>query len=448
MKSAELRRQADGSTSADPVEFEKPWKDSEQKFNLEQSRLRSRTRITHGRHTLFDFVLQAFNVYHGDELRLNVPGFFAGLRTPHLYVDSCSTSELHALEAALDVHLALDSDQEYWQSFKDLCQWRLKPPYELDSDAAAQLEALLEAKSVEELCTLVSSVDHLLQSPNPNKDYWEHALARTKAQLAKLRLEQFAQAALAKRQLNLEEASRSTVKVQPEDSPRLTAEEPAEGFLTPEEDEAHRAARRQEALNRQRQKYAEAQSALVTKSNPLLVNKSRLYNVMSSEKVTGESIEACADDLIALELAKKADGEVAFERIVELPKLVEEWHLKYKPRKPKYINRVKTGCEWTKHNQTHYDHSNPPPKVVQGYKFNIFYPNLVDKTKAPQFYLEPTDNNKTCIIRFHAGPPYEDIAFEIVNREWNFSDRHGFKCIFEKGILHLYFNFKRHRYKK
>ncbi|KAI3874416.1 hypothetical protein MKW92_012170 [Papaver armeniacum] len=26
---------------------------------------------------------------------------------------------------------------------------------------------------------------------------------------------------------------------------------------------------------------------------------------------------------------------------------------------------------WNKYNQTHYDHDNPPPKIVQGYKFNI-----------------------------------------------------------------------------
>ena len=29
------------------------------------------------------------------------------------------------------------------------------------------------------------------------------------------------------------------------------------------------------------------------------------------------------------------------------------------------------GYEWNKYNQTHYDHDNPPPKIVQGYKFNV-----------------------------------------------------------------------------
>lgn len=46
-----------------------------------------------------------------------------------------------------------------------------------------------------------------------------------------------------------------------------------------------------------------------------------------------------------------------------------------------------TGFEWNKYNQTHYDMDNPPPKIVQGYKFNIFYPDLIDKQSTPEFTL-------------------------------------------------------------
>lgn len=46
-----------------------------------------------------------------------------------------------------------------------------------------------------------------------------------------------------------------------------------------------------------------------------------------------------------------------------------------------------TGFEWNKYNQTHYDMDNPPPKIVQGYKFNIFYPDLIDKNSTPEFSL-------------------------------------------------------------
>jgi hypothetical protein len=124
------------------------------------------------------------------------------------------------------------------------------------------------------------------------------------------------------------------------------------------------------------------------------------------------------------------------------------WQDKYAPRKPRYFNRVKTGYDWNKYNQTHYDHENPPPKTVQGYKFNIFYPDLVDPTKTPQFFLEPADSDDFCILRFHAGPPYEDIAFKIINREWNRSRKRGFRCTFERGVLSLYVNFATHWYRR
>jgi len=117
------------------------------------------------------------------------------------------------------------------------------------------------------------------------------------------------------------------------------------------------------------------------------------------------------------------------------------WEDKYRPRKPRYFNRVHTGYEWNKYNQTHYEYvnefflsticiyvicsvDNPPPKVVQGYKFNIFYPDLIDKSKAPTYKIvkEP-GNDETVLLHFSAGPPYEDVAFRIVNREWEFSHK-------------------------
>jgi hypothetical protein len=155
------------------------------------------------------------------------------------------------------------------------------------------------------------------------------------------------------------------------------------------------------------------------------------------------------EEMMRFELEKKVESdEVEFQETVKMKPVLEEWMKKFKARKPKFFNRIKTGYDWNRYNLSHFDNTNPPPKIVQGYKFNIFYPYLIDKTKAPQFYLEPEENTETCIIRFHAGPPYEDIAFRIVNREWDFSDRNGFKCFFDKGILHLYFCFKRYRYKR
>lgn len=111
----------------------------------------------------------------------------------------------------------------------------------------------------------------------------------------------------------------------------------------------------------------------------------------------------------------------------------------------------RAGYEWNKYNQTHYDVDTPPPKSVNGYKFNIFYPDLVDKQSAPRYTISPdpaSPSGETCILRFTAGPPYEDLAFRIVNKEWERSQKRGFKCAFERGILHLYINFVRPRYRR
>jgi len=145
------------------------------------------------------------------------------------------------------------------------------------------------------------------------------------------------------------------------------------------------------------------------------------------------------------------EGFQPFGGEVELKSHVYWWHEKYRPRKPKYFNRVHTGYEWNRYNQTHYDHDNPPPKVVQGYKFNIFFPDLIDKKTPPHYAIEKDPDSKdgsTCYLIFKAGPPYEDLAFRLVNKEWEYSHKKGFKCTFERGILHLYFNFKRQRYRR
>jgi len=61
---------------------------------------------------------------------------------------------------------------------------------------------------------------------------------------------------------------------------------------------------------------------------------------------------------------------------------------------------------------------------VQGYKFNIFYPDLIEGAKTPSYVKDKEPgNDETMVLRFTAGPPYEDIAFRIVNRDWEFSHK-------------------------
>jgi hypothetical protein len=74
---------------------------------------------------------------------------------------------------------------------------------------------------------------------------------------------------------------------------------------------------------------------------------------------------------------------------------------------------------------------------------------LLDITKTPSFVLtECADDKDFAILRFRAGPPYEDIAFKIVNREWEAHHKQGYKCQFSGGVFQLWFFFKRYRYRR
>ncbi|XP_026135288.1 cactin-like isoform X2 [Carassius auratus] len=175
----------------------------------------------------------------------------------------------------------------------------------------------------------------------------------------------------------------------------------------------------------------------------------RLVLARTQLQVTGDASESAEDAFIRRAKEGMAGDEAQFSVEMPLTGKMYLWADKYRPRKPRFFNRVHTGFEWNKYNQTHYDFDNPPPKIVQGYKFNIFYPDLIDKRSTPQYFLEPCPDNKDFgMLRFHAGPPYEDIAFKIVNREWEYSHRHGFRCQFANGIFQLWFHFKRYRYRR
>lgn len=164
----------------------------------------------------------------------------------------------------------------------------------------------------------------------------------------------------------------------------------------------------------------------------------------SSSKVerTVDEVQVMGADL------EESEEKMEFTDEISLPNRKYTWQDKYRPRKPRYFNRIKTGYDWNKYNSTHYDHDNPPPKTVHGYKFNVFFPDLIDASTTPQYFLEPADEKEFAILRFHAGPPYEDVAFKIINREWDSGKRSGFKCVFERGVLQLHFNFKRAWYRR
>jgi hypothetical protein len=261
---------------------------------------------------------------------------------------------------------------------------------------AAGVHKVMESKTLDELEKLEKQINTKLSSNEAiDTDYWEHTLSTLLTYKARARLRKVSQAVAESR-------------TQPKRS---------------EKDEA---------------KIGASSIENETRSEP---------PAKRARTDVGETVQPVMSQYDREVARGLGENEELFMQEEEVTtKNLAKWSGQHRPRKPKYFNRVQLGYEWNKYNQTHYDHDNPPPKVVQGYKFNIFYPELVNPTATPTYRLErsdgrrrgetttPAGENDTCLIRFVAGPPYEDIAFRIVDKDWDHSAKRerGFRSTFDR----------------
>lgn len=75
------------------------------------------------------------------------------------------------------------------------------------------------------------------------------------------------------------------------------------------------------------------------------------------EKNTVSNADLASEAMYRAEAEKDLDEEEELFNLEEdLPNPTSyNWEDKYRPRKPRYFNRVHTGYEWNKYNQTHYE---------------------------------------------------------------------------------------------
>lgn len=390
------------------------WQQKEEDFHLNQARVRSKLRIKEKREKPVDLlaknlllVAQQLQKEDEDDLLSQEGGVRVEKRRPHAIVEVLSMDELEELRENITSYLELEGEhgenKEFWTLMMLICRDRIRRLRRSQSESGTERGAIhdsvndtitdmLQGKNKFELDELKRDVNKTIASAETSAgvdvEFWEEVSQQIDVYLARARLTALHEDMLEKLR-DLIERYETSGSVAYGGDARGDGRDESREAMQMESNEAHK-------------------------------------ELEDSEEKMGVSEEVALPDADAL----------------------PAWSEKYMPRKPRYFNRVKTGYDWNKYNQTHYDHDNPPPKVVQGYKFNLFYPDLIDKVTAPRFFLEKSSSPDFCIIRFSAGPPYQDIAFKIVNREWEYSHKRGFKSVFERGILHLYFNFKRHRYRR
>ncbi|EER93274.1 cactin [Sorghum bicolor] len=461
------------------------WEKKEEEFHFDQSKVRSEIRLREGRTKPIDVLLK--NLSFSDEFDIE-------LNEPYLVFKGLTVKEMEELRDDIKMHLDLDRESQtnvkYWEALMVVCEWELgearkrdaldrarvrgeEPPPEvlaeergLHASIEGDVKSLLDGKTSTELEDMQSQIESQMRSGTAKVvEYWEAILKRLHIYKAKACLREIHASILRKHLHRLEHpgAVEQDVESEEEDDNKLEDEmheDEDDKRYSPEPIPQHTENQFEEedgSFSPQLMHGNEDEDAIDPEEDKAELDRKREAVVLEHQRKVQEAMKAKArvPDEMEMKAIKTMgameEGDAVFGAGAEvnLDSQVYWWHDKYRPRKPKYFNRVHTGYEWNKYNQTHYDHDNPPPKIVQGYKFNIFYPDLVDKSKAPTYSIEKDGSTgETCLIRFHAGPPYEDIAFRIVNKEWEYSHKKGFKCTFERGILHLYFNFKRYRYRR
>ncbi|PHH55872.1 Uncharacterized protein C2F12.12c [Ceratocystis fimbriata CBS 114723] len=428
----------------------------EDKFVLQQAKKKADIRVRENRATPIDnlafplrYIEPARDDFDFDEgdVDIDVP-------EAHAVLARASPAQLRELKEEISSYRTLETNavsREYWVALYGLCVDRLASTgsdSRVVESVKADIDKILSPKTFDQLEALEKQIRAKLDSDDDiDVDYWE--------QLLKSLLVWKSRAKLSKITTAIREARAEALKERdPEKAKALEAGLDLSAVPAPLPSN----------------KPAERTSAPLSAPKPSSSTDAPPPGTARFAQTGPEDFSSATKALYDREVARGIrDDEEIFSTEEAVPDsaggaMPPIWANKYRPRKPRYFNRVQMGYEWNKYNQTHYDHDNPPPKVVQGYKFNIFYPDLIDKTKAPTFKIIRENGrrrgesststmpgeNDTCLIRFIAGPPYEDIAFRIVDREWDYSSKRerGFKSSFDNGILQLHFQFKRIFYRK
>jgi hypothetical protein len=470
------------------------WSKQEETFHLEQARLRSKIRIQDGRAKPIDLLAQYISDQNLEE------SIEMQMHEPYTYLNGLTIDDLEDLLVDIRVYNDLEKsvNAQYWEDLTIIVEDDLKKLKKLEVEkneyraavgrregihqsVAKDVTGIFKGKSTTQLDELKAKIEYKISNQTDGLDvgYWESLLSQLKAHMARSRLRDKHQQNLKSKLEMLKREQETIVKKEiSEDDVSSDSQAGPSGMgsskpghsskpdvsdESSQEDSKHSTDKEMDEndwLQECFQLYSRGNyspkylkladldpgTEVITQE----VDERRLDELRSKILGSNDASFSKEETQFRKEARKGMDNDEAeFSVETKLDSQIYLWSDKYRPRKPRYFNRVHTGFEWNKYNQTHYDIDNPPPKIVQGYKFNIFYPDLIDKNLTPQYFLTPCkDNPDFATLRFHAGPPYEDIAFKIVNREWEFSYKRGFRCQFHNNIFQLWFHFKRYRYRR
>ena len=384
--------------SKEAAQFEE-WQKQEETFHLEQARLRSKIRIQDGRAKPIDLLAQYINDQNLEE------SIELQMHEPYQYISGLSFDDLEDLLVDIKVYNELEksANSGYWEDLTVIVDDDLKKLKKQETErnrregihqsVAKDVSDIFRGKSTTQLNELKSKIEHKISNQTDGLDvgYWESLLSQLKAHMARARLRDRHQENLrTKLELLKREQDDTFVKKEEDEdddnvvddgedvpmdeqtsSPKPgTSKDPMPSTSqATEHDEAT-----QESSHHSSDKEEDMEMDLIMESFKLYEkgnycpkylkpsdvepgtellteedNQLRL-DEMRNKVIDDENEEEALtkQEMLLRQEARKGmnDDECEFSVETKLDSQVYLWSDKYRPRKPRYFNRVHTGFEW------------------------------------------------------------------------------------------------------
>uniref|UniRef100_A0A1I8FQH5 Splicing factor Cactin n=1 Tax=Macrostomum lignano TaxID=282301 RepID=A0A1I8FQH5_9PLAT len=341
---------------------------------------------------------------------------FLDAHSPDALLTGLSVDDLEDLKVDIGVYQKLERQsgltRRRLSGQRDFLELPLLVQHALDSKSAPaassataavadRIDAVIRGKSASQLAALEDSVSARICAAGPGTDlaYWEEMVDKVKVAKAKATLQELHKVLLRRRMQRLQGAEVDDPEVAAASATAATATSSAaseEGAAKPPSQPMTTEAEQQ---RQQQQKQQQQQQQALDAYDSGRYSPAKL----DPDRVAGQIVINWSEESVRLEHLRPSGWRRA-------------------QRRAGRENRRDCG-----------ENSRPgglvrpaEAKEAAGYKFNIFYPDLLDKSKAPSYSTEPCkDDPQFCHPALHCWPPYEDVAFKIVRNEWDTSFRHG-----------------------
>lgn len=374
------------------AQFEE-WQKQEETFHLEQARLRSKIRIQDGRAKPIDLLAQYINDQNLEE------SIEMQMHEPYEYIRGLSIDDLEDLLVDIKVYNELEKGENssYWEDLTVIVDDDLKKLKKEESEnslhhgrregihqsVAKDVSEIFRGKSTTQLNELKAKIEHKISNQTDGIDvgYWESLLSQLKAHMARARLRDRHQENLKmKLELLKQEQEEGFVKTEEDDeevedvamsehsdSPKPgSSKDPMPSVSTDavEPDETSQSSHHSTDQDEVQVDMLQECFKLYEKGNycPKYLKSSDLEpgieivteeaNQMRLEDLRIKVIEEENEDemlskqeMLLRQEARKGmnDDEAEFSVETKLDSQIYLWSDKYRPRKPRYFNRVHTG---------------------------------------------------------------------------------------------------------